>query len=110
MLHRIRLNNIYSYLYITPFPIFPSLPTYRPDEIQNSFSIASLTGVLQKAANKRRFIREEKSLEKMEKFERKSTIEPEKGEGSRSESQTSQAPSQLPVQAQSSTVVGKCLN
>ena len=80
--------------------------TYRPDEVQNAFSVASLTGVLQKAANRRRFIREEKSTEKMEKFERKSQQDAEK-EGSRSESQTSQAPSQLPAPAQSAQVIGK---
>ena len=86
-------------------PIF-----FSPDEVQYSLGVTSITAALQKAVNKKRFVREERTMDKVEKFERKPTVEHSGGgaerEGSRSDSQASQAPSHLPMQ-QSSAIMGK---
>ena len=74
--------------------------------MQYNFSVASITAALQKTVNKKRFVREERTLDKIEKFERKSTQEHAEREGSRSDSQASQAPSHLPMQ-QSSGIMGR---
>ena len=86
---------------------------YRPEEVHHQFSVTALTGVLQCAAQKRRFVREDKSLEKMEKStldKRTSQVQSSGGDqdNSRSNSQMSVgAPSQYPLQQQSSTMMGK---
>ena len=68
----------------------------RPPQSQHHFSIETLTGVLRKAAQKRKYIREEKTQDKLDVRS--------KEEASRSNSQASDAPSKLAmIPAQSST-------
>ena len=37
---------------------------FRPEEVHHNFSVASLTGVLHRATQRRKYIREDRSLEK----------------------------------------------
>lgn len=70
----------------------------RPAGAQYIFSIGSINAALQKAVNRKRYVREEKTFDKIEKLEKKVTPdqpEPPR-DGSRSESQASQAPSNMP--------------
>ena len=64
----------------------------RPKEERFNLGVSALTSALQRAVNKKRFVREERTFDKLE---RKSTNEPQ-DKDSRSESQASQAPSHLP--------------
>ena len=69
---------------------------FRPKEERFNLGVSAMTSALQRAVNKKRFVREEKT-QLMDKLERKSTQEQEvKDKDSRSESQASQAPSHLP--------------
>ena len=73
----------------------------RPPQSQHHFSIETLTGVLRKAAQKRKYIREEKTQDKLDVRS--------KEEASRSNSQASDAPSKLAmIPAQSSTGIHCC--
>lgn len=58
----------------------------RPPECHHHFSVATLVGVLKRATQKRKFIRDERSVDRLEAKDR---------ETSRSDSQASEAPSKI---------------
>lgn len=73
---------------------------FRPPQAQHHFSIETLMGVLRKATQKRKYIRDEKTQDKLDLRS--------KEEASRSNSQASDAPSKLAMlPAQSSTGEGQ---
>ncbi|XP_062571168.1 dynein axonemal heavy chain 3-like, partial [Saccostrea cucullata] len=65
-----------------------------PPECHHHFSVATLVGVLKRATQKRKFIRDEKSVDRLEAKDR---------ETSRSDSQASEAPSKVANPQQSVT-------
>ncbi len=81
----------------------------RPEEVHHNFSVTALTGVLSRASQKRKFVREDKSIEKIDRpILDKRTVsqiqsQPD-NEASRSNSQMSiGAPSQYLIQPQNSS-------
>ena len=88
------MNEFHLYLFIGFF-------YFRAPYVQHHFSIETLTGVLRKAAQKRKYIRDEKTQDKLDLRS--------KDEASRSNSQASDAPSKLMIPAQSSTGIWKML-
>lgn len=80
-------------------PIFTHFVTnnfvpFRPPHVHHHFSIEALIGVLKRAMQKRKYIRDEKTQDK---------LDTRKEESSRSNSQASDAPSRPVLPAQSST-------
>ena len=66
----------------------------RPSECHHHFSVATLVGVLKRATQKRKFIRDERTMDRLEAKDR---------ETSRSDSQASEAPSKIANTQQSVT-------
>lgn len=73
---------------------FLYLYTFRPQQVHHHFSIDSLVGVLRRVTQKRKYIRDEKTQDK---------LDLRKEESSRSNSQASDAPSRPVLPQQSST-------
>lgn len=73
---------------------FFKISLIRPPECHHHFSVATLVGVLKRATQKRKFIRDEKTVDRLEAKDR---------ETSRSDSQASEAPSKIANPQQSVT-------
>lgn len=83
----------------------------RPAEVHHNFSPVAFQGVLQRAAQKRKYIREDKSMEKLDRnisMVEKRVSNLDGGHDSRSNSQLSNTPSGYPLNQPSvSGIMGK---
>lgn len=76
------------------YELFKKFSLIRPPECHHHFSVATLVGVLKRATQKRKFIRDEKTVDRLDAKDR---------ETSRSDSQASEAPSKIANPQQSVT-------